>query len=89
MTGRKMTQPKTILKNIMEAAAWPSDARKMVEWSDEQIAADLADYAEQMWHNQYVAVDVSRVTPSAFRTAAVKREEYLKELWAGEPEEFM
>jgi hypothetical protein len=86
---RKMNQPKTILKNIMEDASWPSEARAKAAWTDEKIAADLADFAEQMWHNQYIEVDVSRVTPDAFRKAAVQREEYLKDLWAGEPEENM
>lgn len=87
--SRKMNQPKTILKNIMNDASWPSEARAMANWTDEKIAADLANFAEQMWHNQYVEVDVSKVTPAAFRKAAQKQEEYLKELWAGEPEEFM
>jgi hypothetical protein len=86
---RKMNQPKTILKNIMEEAAWPSEARAKAAWTDEKIAADLADFAEQMWHNAYILVDVSKVTGDAWRKAAVKREEYLKELWAGCPEENM
>lgn len=86
---RKMNQPSTILKNIMNECSWPSEARVRSTWTDEKIAADLADFAEQMWHNGYVAVDVSKVTPDAFRKYALKQEAYLKELWAGEPEEFM
>jgi hypothetical protein len=84
-----MNQPKTILKHIMNAASWPSEARAMANWTDEQITADLKDFAEQMWHNQYIAVDVSRVTADMFRNAAARQEADLKELWAGEPEEFM
>jgi hypothetical protein len=86
---RKMSQPKTILKNIMNDASWPSEARAMANWTDEKIAADLANYAEQMWHNQYTEVDVSKVTADMFRNAAVKKEADLKVFWAGEPEEFM
>jgi len=86
---RKMNQPKTILKNIMEDAAWPSEAREKAAWTDAKIAADLADFAEQMWHNQYVEVDTSKVTPDMFRAAAAKHAEYLKEFWAGCPEENM
>ena len=86
---RKMNQPRTILKNIMNDCAWPSEARARTTWSDEKIAADLKDFAEQMWHNQYVEVDVSKVTPDMFRKAAQVQEAYLKVLWAGEPEENM
>ena len=86
---RKMNQPKTILKNIIGELSWPSEALARSTWSDAEILADLEDFAKQMWHNQYIEVDVSRVTPDAFRKAAVQREEYLKDLWAGEPEENM
>jgi hypothetical protein len=86
---RKMNQPSTILKNIMNDCSWPSEALVRTTWSDEKILADLADFAEQMWHNQYIEVDVSKVTPDAFRKAAVRQQLYLKELWAGAPEEFM
>jgi hypothetical protein len=86
---RKMNQPKTILKNIIGHLSWPSEARARASWSDAEILADLEDFAEQMWHNQYVAVDYSKVTPDMFRAAALKQEAYLKELWAGEPEENM
>jgi len=86
---RKMNQPKTILKNVMDACSWPSEARTRTTWSDEQILADLKDYAEQMWHNQYVEVDISKVTPDMFRKAAANQESFLKAFWAGEPEENM
>ena len=84
-----MNQPRTILKNIMNDCAWPSEARARTTWSDEKILADLKDFAEQMWHNQYVEVDYSKVTPDMFRAAALKQEAYLKEFWAGCPEENM
>ena len=84
-----MNQPSTILKNIMNDCSWPSEARAKTAWTDEKIMADLEDFAKQMWHNQYVAVDYSKVTPDAFRKYAQRQEAYLKELWAGEPEEFM
>ena len=86
---RKMTQPKTILKNIIGELSWPSEARARASWSDAEIVADLKDFAEQMWHNQYVEVDYTKVTPDMFRKAAEKQAEYLKEFWAGCPEEFM
>jgi hypothetical protein len=87
--SRTMNQPKTILKNIMHDASWPSEARAMANWTDEKITADLKNFAEQMWHNQYVEVDVSRVTADMFRNAAVKKEADLKVFWAGCPEENM
>ena len=87
--SRKMNQPKTILKNIINDVTWPSEARALAAWSDAEILADLKDFAEQMWHNQYVEVDYGKVTPDMFRAAAAKHAEYLKEFWAGEPEENM
>lgn len=86
---RKMNQPKTILKNIIGELSWPSEALARSTWSDDEIVADLKDFAEQMWHNQYVEVDYTKVTPDMFRKAAEKQAEYLKEFWAGCPEEFM
>jgi hypothetical protein len=86
---RKMNQPKTILKWITGNLSLPSDAHERATWTDEQITAELADFAEQAWHNQYVAVDYSKVTPDMFRKAAAKQEEYLKEFWVGCPEENM
>jgi hypothetical protein len=87
--ARKMNQPKTIIKWIIGNLSWPSEARERVTWTDERITADLKDFAEQMWHNQYVEVDYSKVTADMFRKAAAKQEENLKEFWAGEPEENM
>ena len=87
--ARKMNQPKTILKNVIGELSWPSEARVRASWTDEQITADLADFAEQMWHNQYVEVDYSKVTPDMFRKAAAKQADELKEFWAGCPEENM
>jgi len=86
---RKMNQPKTILKNIIGDLSWPSEARARTTWSDAEILADLEDFATQMWHNQYVEVDYSKVTPEMFRKAAQVQEAYLKVFWAGEPEENM
>jgi len=86
---RKMNQPRTILKNIMNDCSWPSEARARTTWTDEQIAADLQDFAEQMWHNQYVEVDTTKVTPAMFRKAAEVQEAYLKVFWAGCTEENM
>ena len=86
---RKMTQPKTILKNIIGELSWPSEALARSTWSDAEIVADLKDFAEQMWHNQYVEVDYTKVTPDMFRKAAAQHAQYLKEFWAGEPEENM
>jgi hypothetical protein len=86
---RKMNQPKTILKNIINDVTWPSEALARSTWSDSEIVADLKDFAEQMWHNQYVEVDYIKVTPDMFRKAAAKHAEYLKEFWAGCPEENM
>lgn len=86
---RKMTQPKTILKNIIGELSWPSEARARASWSDAEIVADLKDFAEQMWHNQYVEVDYTKVTPDMFRKAAATQEAYLKDFWAGCPEENM
>lgn len=86
---RKMTQPKTILKNIIGELSWPSEALARSTWSDAEIVADLKDFAEQMWHNQYVEVDYSKVTPDMFRKAALAQEAYLKDFWVGCPEENM
>lgn len=87
--SRKMNQPKTIIKWIIGNLSWPSEALARSTWTNEQITADLADFAEQMWHNQYVEVDYSKVTPDMFRNAAAKKADELKVFWAGEPEEFM
>ena len=86
---RKLNQPKTIIKWIIGNLDWPSEARTRSTWSDAEIVADLKDFAEQMWHNQYVEVDYSKVTPDMFRKAALTQEAYLKEFWAGCPEENM
>jgi hypothetical protein len=33
------------------------------------VQAELEDFAEQMWHNAYIEVDYSKVTPSMYRKA--------------------
>jgi hypothetical protein len=62
-----MNNPKTILKNLRLDYLELDELKDRLYWLDHQVQAELEDFAEQMWHNSYIEVDYSKVTPSMYR----------------------